>query len=73
MNKAIDRKFHTGEAFPYGSATGADAKTSATYSFAVSAPGSTGVSLWIAATFAGLLTLIVLGFAIWLSRRPNAI
>ncbi len=72
-NKAIDRKFHTGEAFPYGSATGTDVKTSATYSFAVSAPGSTGVSLWIVATFAGLLALIMMGLAIWLSRRPNAV
>ncbi len=73
LNKAIDQKFHTGEAFPYGSATGADVKTSATYSFAVSAPGSTGVSLWIAATFAGVLALVMMGLAIWLSRRPNAV
>ncbi len=64
---------HTGEAFPYGSATGADVKTSATYSFAVSAPGSTGVSLWIVSTFAGVLALIMMGLAIWLSRRPNAV
>ncbi len=73
IDQAIDQKFNAGDAFPYGPATGADAKTSATYSFAVSAPGSTGASLWIVATFAGLLAFIMTGLAIWLSRRPNAV
>lgn len=73
INNAIDQKFNSGEAFPYGSATGAGAKTSATYSFAVSAPGSTGVPLWLVGTFAGILAVMMLGVAIWLSRRPGAV
>jgi len=73
INNAIDKKFHSGVAFPYGTATGADATTSATYAFTVGAPGSPPASPWIVASFAGLLVLLMMGLTVWLSRRPNAI
>ncbi len=73
VNNAIDKKFHSGVAFPYGTATGADATTSATYAFTVASPGNTPVSVGVVAGFAGLLLIVLIGLTVWLSRRPNAI
>ncbi len=73
INNAVDQKFHSGEAFPYGSATGANATTSATYAFTVSAPGASASPIGAIAAFAGVLLLIMLSLAVWLSRRPNAV
>ena len=73
MNLAIDKKFNTGEGFPYGLATGAGATTSATYAITLGAPAKAPVSPWVMAGLAGVLVLLMLGVAVWLSRRPTAV
>ncbi|MFT6563706.1 MAG: hypothetical protein ACJAY5_000439 [Actinomycetes bacterium] len=73
INNAVDQKFHSGQAFPYGSATGAQAATSATYALTLEAPGKPSVSRGVAAAFAGVLLIIMMGLSIWLSRRASAV
>lgn len=69
VNKAIDKKFAAGQAFPYGSATGTGAVTSATYAFTMSAATTASASTGVIMGFAILLLLIGLGSSVWLTRR----
>lgn len=69
VSKAVDAKFNTGEAFPYGVATGDHTSTNAMYSFEIESAVAAQNNR--AATAGYALVLLILGAvaAVWLTRK----
>jgi len=72
INKAIDVHFNAGEAFPYGSASGGGAATSAQYKFKVAAAETGGASMAMTVIFALVMLLLALAAAIWAQLRKRS-